>query len=320
MPRKKAVLHLEQLQDNFHLPLKEAAERLGVCESILKKASRSYGIKRWPFRQTRALQKLQNKIAVQERLYPTRDDNNNGLLHRPETLPKFNLHVPMKPPTTPTARASHSEVPHQRSPSNIFGVCEDTSPMSSRRSVVKSPSNASLREESYSSAGSSPSSQSAPSFLPPESERLISSCPAFPCFPTLPLASQQIPPFASSGLGSRSPQHQGVAMGPVSARDAKRSLAAPRRVLSSDSVFVFENDDSYSNRESSSLSLPPLSPTSNSQESLSVNPQNLISFLPHRPQQPLTALKDFDSSFISQYAFSSSEKSCHLPRDICTKI
>ena len=44
------LLSLRTLSPLFHLPLEEAAEKLGVCRTALKNACRKCGIGRWPFR------------------------------------------------------------------------------------------------------------------------------------------------------------------------------------------------------------------------------------------------------------------------------
>ena len=55
-PRIRATdsITLDQLKEHFHLPMKTAAERLGICLSLLKKTCRAYGIPRWPHRKVRS--------------------------------------------------------------------------------------------------------------------------------------------------------------------------------------------------------------------------------------------------------------------------
>ena len=51
-PGKPGVrLRLEDLQSHFGVGLKEAAARLGICPTTLKRACRRHGIQRWPRRQ-----------------------------------------------------------------------------------------------------------------------------------------------------------------------------------------------------------------------------------------------------------------------------
>ncbi|KAJ1492031.1 hypothetical protein T484DRAFT_1881846 [Baffinella frigidus] len=44
------LLNLENLTPLFHLPLVEAAERLGLCRTALKNVCRKFSVARWPFR------------------------------------------------------------------------------------------------------------------------------------------------------------------------------------------------------------------------------------------------------------------------------
>jgi len=51
------VLQISELQVVFHLPMAEAALKLGVCSTVLKKICRRNGISRWPYRQIRKIDK-----------------------------------------------------------------------------------------------------------------------------------------------------------------------------------------------------------------------------------------------------------------------
>lgn len=42
---------LAELQQYYHLPLREAAKRLGSCEAVIKRVCRRKNIQRWPYRQ-----------------------------------------------------------------------------------------------------------------------------------------------------------------------------------------------------------------------------------------------------------------------------
>lgn len=53
----KGTIPLEDLQLHFHLPMAEVAKRFGVCTTFFKKVCRTHGIKRWPFRKLKSLQK-----------------------------------------------------------------------------------------------------------------------------------------------------------------------------------------------------------------------------------------------------------------------
>ncbi|KAJ4462116.1 hypothetical protein PAPYR_1295 [Paratrimastix pyriformis] len=49
---------LDDLRLLFDLPIKEAAAKLGMCVTILKKHCRTLGVQRWPFRQLRSLDSI----------------------------------------------------------------------------------------------------------------------------------------------------------------------------------------------------------------------------------------------------------------------
>ena len=57
-------LSLENLQSQFGVGLKDAAARLGVCATTLKRACRRHGIQRWP---RRAIQKVSRALDDMER-------------------------------------------------------------------------------------------------------------------------------------------------------------------------------------------------------------------------------------------------------------
>ncbi|CAI5743419.1 unnamed protein product [Hyaloperonospora brassicae] len=46
-----ADFELAELQKYYHLPLREAARRLGSCEAVVKRVCRRKHIQRWPYRQ-----------------------------------------------------------------------------------------------------------------------------------------------------------------------------------------------------------------------------------------------------------------------------
>mmetsp|Transcript_5469 Transcript_5469/g.16307 ORF Transcript_5469/g.16307 Transcript_5469/m.16307 type:complete len:257 (+) Transcript_5469:178-948(+) len=56
--------NIEQLSDYFHLPRAEAASRLRISVTLLKRRCRKAGIQRWPYRKIRALQERLSKIQV----------------------------------------------------------------------------------------------------------------------------------------------------------------------------------------------------------------------------------------------------------------
>jgi len=53
---KKSHITKEALQDQFHLPLAQAAKNFGVCVTFMKRICREQGILRWPYRRLKSLQ------------------------------------------------------------------------------------------------------------------------------------------------------------------------------------------------------------------------------------------------------------------------
>uniref|UniRef100_A0AAV1UKJ9 RWP-RK domain-containing protein n=1 Tax=Peronospora matthiolae TaxID=2874970 RepID=A0AAV1UKJ9_9STRA len=51
MASTSADFELSELQKYYHLPLREAARRLGSCEAVVKRVCRRKHIQRWPYRQ-----------------------------------------------------------------------------------------------------------------------------------------------------------------------------------------------------------------------------------------------------------------------------
>eukprot|EP01116_Phalansterium_solitarium_P019477 TRINITY_DN544_c0_g1_i3.p1 TRINITY_DN544_c0_g1~~TRINITY_DN544_c0_g1_i3.p1 ORF type:complete len:810 (-),score=190.40 TRINITY_DN544_c0_g1_i3:169-2598(-) len=51
-------ISFDMLSRNFHRPLKEVSKDLGVCSTMLKKICRGFGIKRWPHRKIRSLNRM----------------------------------------------------------------------------------------------------------------------------------------------------------------------------------------------------------------------------------------------------------------------
>ncbi|TDH69816.1 hypothetical protein CCR75_006445 [Bremia lactucae] len=58
--RQRIHFNVEQLQTVYHLPLKTAAGRLGICEAALKRICRRNCISKWPYRQ---LSSVRRRIA-----------------------------------------------------------------------------------------------------------------------------------------------------------------------------------------------------------------------------------------------------------------
>ncbi|CAI5500744.1 unnamed protein product [Closterium sp. Naga37s-1] len=64
---RSRTISLQELMEHFHLPINEAACKLGVCVTVLKQQCREHGIQRWPFRKVR---KLDNMIHALENSTP----------------------------------------------------------------------------------------------------------------------------------------------------------------------------------------------------------------------------------------------------------
>jgi hypothetical protein len=50
----------EELRKCFHLPIIDAAERMGICATLLRKVARKYNVKKWPHRQ---IQKIDTCVS-----------------------------------------------------------------------------------------------------------------------------------------------------------------------------------------------------------------------------------------------------------------
>jgi hypothetical protein len=55
LPRSIKSITLDELRLYFDKPIEEAAKMIGICSTLLKKICRKYNIKRWPYRQVRAI-------------------------------------------------------------------------------------------------------------------------------------------------------------------------------------------------------------------------------------------------------------------------
>ncbi|CAI7840833.1 unnamed protein product, partial [Closterium sp. NIES-53] len=64
---RSRTISLQELMEHFHLPINEAACKLGVCVTVLKQQCREHGIQRWPFRKVR---KLDNMLHALENSTP----------------------------------------------------------------------------------------------------------------------------------------------------------------------------------------------------------------------------------------------------------
>mmetsp|Transcript_11542 Transcript_11542/g.19691 ORF Transcript_11542/g.19691 Transcript_11542/m.19691 type:complete len:438 (+) Transcript_11542:222-1535(+) len=56
------IITVEDLSDNFHLPINDVARKLGLCVTVLKQRCRENGITRWPYRKVRKLDNCNNAL------------------------------------------------------------------------------------------------------------------------------------------------------------------------------------------------------------------------------------------------------------------
>eukprot|EP00899_Mesostigma_viride_P011450 jgi/Mesvir1/20305/Mv19901-RA.1 len=62
--RQKRKLAVEDISGHFHLPIIAAAQSLGVCTTVLKRACRRFGIQRWPYRKFVARKELPQGLGA----------------------------------------------------------------------------------------------------------------------------------------------------------------------------------------------------------------------------------------------------------------
>ncbi|CAI7903339.1 unnamed protein product [Closterium sp. NIES-54] len=55
---KSSRIQLPDLAKHFHLPINEAARELGICPTVLKKICRRHGMRRWPHRKIRSIERI----------------------------------------------------------------------------------------------------------------------------------------------------------------------------------------------------------------------------------------------------------------------
>lgn len=65
-PQPKRRPPLEEITKRFHLPLLKASEELGICQTLLKKFCRQYGITRWPYRKVQHLMFVNKSIIIDQ--------------------------------------------------------------------------------------------------------------------------------------------------------------------------------------------------------------------------------------------------------------
>merc|ERR1719238_1777431 len=81
---------LPQLAKYFDLPINEAAEKLGVCATVLKKVCRNNGVKRWPHRKIKSINgmidSLQQLIDAKDGDLPSLNMDMDELLEKKKFL------------------------------------------------------------------------------------------------------------------------------------------------------------------------------------------------------------------------------------------
>jgi len=71
MQTRESKLSLSLIAENFCFPLAIAAENIGIGIATLKRACRSYGIVRWPYRKLRALRSRKEILKKGGHLTPS---------------------------------------------------------------------------------------------------------------------------------------------------------------------------------------------------------------------------------------------------------
>ncbi|KAF1325973.1 Rwp-rk domain, partial [Globisporangium splendens] len=69
--RRRIHFEVNELQELYHLPLKSAAERLGICEAALKRICRRNHIKKWPYRHLQSIRRRMTHLGGQENAAPS---------------------------------------------------------------------------------------------------------------------------------------------------------------------------------------------------------------------------------------------------------
>lgn len=65
VPRGKATkgkTDIQRVSQYFHLPINDAAKELGMCLTVLKKICRKHGLKRWPHRKLKSIDKILDSL------------------------------------------------------------------------------------------------------------------------------------------------------------------------------------------------------------------------------------------------------------------
>ena len=62
--REKGGANILELAPYFYYPINEAAKRLGICPTVLKKICRKHGLRRWPHRKLQSIERALEKLRV----------------------------------------------------------------------------------------------------------------------------------------------------------------------------------------------------------------------------------------------------------------
>jgi hypothetical protein len=57
---------MDDLRTVFHLPINDAAKKLGLCVTVLKQKCREFGIVRWPFRKVKKIDMLIKQLEEEK--------------------------------------------------------------------------------------------------------------------------------------------------------------------------------------------------------------------------------------------------------------
>ena len=93
-------LTISDLRPFFHLPITEAARKLNICGTLLKKICRKCNINRWPYRQIRSISKNIQSLEVTSHKEALNEIERGRVREQIATLQKT-LDLIMEDPNTP---------------------------------------------------------------------------------------------------------------------------------------------------------------------------------------------------------------------------
>ena len=112
LSRPASEITREELAACFHLPSEAACRQLNIGLTVLKRQCRRFGIKRWPFRKMKSLDRLINN--VQQGVSP--GDQNRALIKSVEELEaqkrKMARAAPRPPARAPAVACPAAVLPH----------------------------------------------------------------------------------------------------------------------------------------------------------------------------------------------------------------